>query len=77
MAADMEESLYLSRSIKIFAKDYDSLYTTRRNRQGDSRKHGRKLLSWGPSPWHEEMAYEHDLKVWGPHVADEFTQCVR
>jgi hypothetical protein len=56
MAADMEESLYSSRSIKIFAKDYDSLYTTRLNRQGDSRKHGRKLLSWGPSPWHEEMA---------------------
>jgi hypothetical protein len=23
------------------------------------------------------MAYEHDFKIWGPHVADEFTQCVR
>jgi hypothetical protein len=37
----MEEPLYASRSIKIFAKDYDSLYTTRMNRQGDSGKYGR------------------------------------
>jgi hypothetical protein len=41
MAADMEEPLYSSRSIKIFAKDHDSLHTTKMNRQGDSGKHGR------------------------------------
>jgi hypothetical protein len=41
MAADMEEPLYSSRSIKIFARDYDSLHTTKMNRQGDSEKHGR------------------------------------
>jgi hypothetical protein len=41
MAADMEEPLYLSGSIKIFAKDHDSLCTTKMNRQGDSGKHRR------------------------------------
>jgi hypothetical protein len=73
----MKEPLYSSRSIKIFAKDHDSLCTTKMNRQGDSGKHRRKLLSWNPTLWYEETAYEHDFKIWGPHVADEFTQCVR
>jgi hypothetical protein len=77
MAADTEEPLYSSRSIKIFAKDYDSLHTTWMNRQGDSGEHGSKLLSWDPTLWYEETAYEHDFKIWGPRVADEFTQCMR
>jgi hypothetical protein len=49
----MEEPLYSSRSIKIFAKDHDSLHTTRMNSQGDWRKHekttsflGSKSLAW-------------------------------
>jgi hypothetical protein len=74
MAADTEEPLYSSRSIKIFAKDYDSLYTTKMNRQGDSWKHGRITSLLGSNSFgYEETACKHDLKVWSAHVADEFT----
>jgi hypothetical protein len=77
MAADMEEPLYSSRSIKIFAKDHDSFHTTRMNRQVDSGKHGRKLLFGVQLFGMKRPLTNMILKVWGPHVADEFTQCVR
>jgi hypothetical protein len=41
MVVDMEEPLYSSRYNKIFARNYDSLHTTKMNRQGDSGKHKR------------------------------------
>jgi hypothetical protein len=69
MAADMEESLYSSRSIKIFAKDYDSLHTTRMNRQEDSGEHGSIISFLGSTiDRQEKTTYEHAFKSSGSSI---------